>query len=51
MCINIDIPKYNLLCLHTVTWMFVFRADNLLLDSQLVYFSLRKTISPGLTIS
>lgn len=52
-CIYIDIylhlyiPKYNLLSLYNV--MCVFRANYLVLDNQLVYSSLGKTISSILT--
>lgn len=37
------IPKYNLITLYTVTCMYGFRADYLLLNNQLVCSFLRKT--------
>lgn len=42
--------KNNLLSLHNVTCMYVFSADRLVLDNQLVCSFLRKTISPTLSI-
>lgn len=47
MCIyacDIHIPKNYLFNLYNVTTMYIFRADHLVLDNQLIYSSLEKTI-------
>ena len=44
VCMHINTPKYNLLSLYNVTYMYVFRADHL------VCSFLGKTISPTLSI-
>lgn len=49
ICICVYIPKYNHLNLY-VTFMFIFRANHLKLDKQLVCFFLKNTISPTLSL-
>lgn len=44
--IYIYILKYSLLSLNNVTYMFIFRDGHLVLDYQLVYFSLGTISSP-----
>lgn len=52
MCIHTysEIHSYKHLSLYNVTSVYDFRADNLLIEIQLVISSLRKTISPALSI-
>lgn len=42
--------EHSLLSLYNVTYMFAIRADNLVLENQLVYSSVGNTISPTLSI-
>ena len=51
LCIYKHNPIYNLLSLYNVPCMYVFRADCLALDKQLVSSSLGKTIPPTLSMS
>lgn len=41
---------YHLLSLYILTRMYVFRADHLVLDSQLACSPLEKTVSPALRV-
>lgn len=51
-CIYVYIfQKYNLLNLYNATCMYDFEVEHLVLDSQLVCYSLGKTISPALSLS
>lgn len=45
------IQKHNMIGLYNVTCMYVFRVDLLLLDSQFVWSSLKKSIGDILIIS
>lgn len=44
------IPKYNLFSSYDAICMYVLMADHLVLDSQLVCSSMKKTNSPSLSI-
>lgn len=46
MCIDIRIPKYILLGLYNVTRMYIFKADHLVVDSQLVCSPWRRLSLP-----
>lgn len=43
-------PKYNLLCLYGVTYLYVQKADHQILEKWLVYLSLEETTSPTLSL-
>lgn len=49
-CYVTYVPKYNPLSLNDITHMNVFRPDHLVLNNQLVYSSLGKTVSTILSI-
>lgn len=49
--IYIFIPKYNLLSVYDVTYMYDFRTSCMVSSSHLVCFALGETISPVVTIS
>lgn len=44
-------PKYNMLSVYDVTYMYDFRTNHMVSSSQLVCFALGKTISPAAIIS
>lgn len=48
--VYVSIPKYVRTTCSIYTYLYIFRADSLILDNQLVCSSLRKTISLTLSI-